>query len=78
MVAVCATSHRHTTSVAQQDGLATDRSWTDDGTRRQIGEPYDILHGMIDGEKKANRAGFLIQCQEWMVHVEQPAQENIV
>ncbi len=70
-------SFRHTTSVAQQDGLATDRTWTDDGKRRQIGEPYDVLNGMIDREKDASRVCFLIQGQEWMLQVEHPAQENI-
>jgi hypothetical protein len=73
---VCATGHRHTTSVEQQDGLATDRTWTDDGKRRQIGEPYDALNGTIGREKDASRVCFLIHCQERMVHVEHPAQEN--
>jgi hypothetical protein len=77
MEAVCAPGHWHTTSVAQQDGLATDRSWTDDGKRRHRGEPYDVLNGIIDREKNAGRVCFLIHCQERRVHVEHPAQENI-
>ena len=76
MAAVCDTDHRHTTSVAQQDGLATDRIWTDDGKRRHRGEPYDARNGMIDREKDASRMRFLHQCQERMVHIEHPAQEN--
>ncbi len=76
MEAVCAPGHRHTTSIAQQDGLATDRTWTDGGKRRQRGEPHHVLNGMIDREKDASRVGFLIHCQERMVPVEQPAQEN--
>ena len=76
MEAVCAPGHRHTTSVAQQDGLATDRTWADDGKRRHSGEPYDVRNGMIDREKDASRVCFLIQCQERMVHVEYPAQGN--
>ena len=51
--------HRHTTSVAQQDGLSTDRIWTDDGKRRQRGEPHDVLNGIIDREKDASRVCFL-------------------
>jgi hypothetical protein len=74
MEAVCATDHRHTTSVAQRDGLATDRIWTDDGKRRQIGEPHDVLNGIIDREKNASRVCFLIQ--ERMLQVEHSAQEN--
>ena len=64
----------HTTSVAQQGGPSTDRTWTDRGKRRQRGEPHDALNGMIDREKDASRVGFLIQ--ERMVPVEHPAQEN--
>ena len=74
MAAVCATGHRHTTSVAQQDGLSTDRIWTDDGKRWQIGEPHDVLNGSIDREKNASRVCFLIQ--ERMVQVEHLTQEN--
>jgi hypothetical protein len=74
MEAVCATGHRHTTSVAQQDGLVTDRIWTDDGKRRHRGEPYDVLNGIIDREMGASRVGFLIQ--ERMVRDEYPAQGN--
>jgi hypothetical protein len=74
MEAVCATGHLHTPSVAQQDGLATDRIWTDDGKRRQRSEPYDVLNGMIDREKDASRVCFLIQ--ERLVQVELAAQGN--
>jgi len=77
MAAVCATGHRHTPSVAQQDGLETDPSWTDDGKRRQRGEPYDARNGTIDRGKDASRVCFLIPCQVRMRHVEHPAQENI-
>ena len=70
-------SQRHTPSVAQQDGLATDRIWTDDGKRRQRSEPCDALNGTIGREKDASRVCFLIHCQDRMVHVEHPAQENI-
>ena len=72
MAAVCATGHRHTTSVAQQDGLATDRIWTDDGKRRHRGEPHDVLNGIIDREKGASRVCLLIR--ERMVQFEYPAQ----
>jgi hypothetical protein len=75
MEAVCAPDHRHTTSVAQQDGLATDRIWTDDGKRRQAAEPHDALNGMIDREKDAGPVCFLVQ--ERMVQVEEPAQRKI-
>jgi hypothetical protein len=74
MEAVCATGHRHTTSVAQQDGLSTDRVWTDGGKRQQRGEPYDVLNGTIDREKDASRVYFLIQ--ERLVPVEYSAQGN--
>ncbi len=74
MEAVCAPGHRHTTSVAQQDGLATDRIWTDDGKRRHIGEPYDVLNGIIDREKDASRVRF--QIQERMLRDELAAQGN--
>jgi hypothetical protein len=74
MEAVCSTDHRHTTSVAQQDGLSTDRIWTDDGKRRQRGEPHDVLNGTIDREKDASRVYFLIQ--ERLVQVEYSAQGN--
>ena len=70
-------SHRHTTSVAQQDGQRTDSTWTGGGKRRQRGEPHDVLNGIIDREKDASRVCFLIQCQERMLQVEHPAQENI-
>ena len=66
MEAVCATGNRHTTSVAQQDGPSTDRIWTDDGKRRQISGPHDILNGILDREKDDSRVGFLIQLQERM------------
>ncbi len=74
---MCATGHRHTTSVAQQDGLATDRTWTDDGKRRQRGNPYDALNGTIGREKDASRVCFLIHCQERMVQIEHPAQGTL-
>jgi hypothetical protein len=74
---MCTTGHRHTPSVAQQDGLATDRSWTDDGKRRHRGEPHDARNGIIGREKDARRVCFLLHCQERMGHVEHPAQENI-
>jgi hypothetical protein len=74
MEAVCSTDHRHTTSVAQQDGLSTDRIWTDDGKRRQRGEPDDVLNGTIEREKDASRVYFLIQ--ERLVQVEYSAQGN--
>ncbi len=77
MEAVCATGHRNTTSVAQQDGLATDSTWTDDGKRRHRREPHDVLNGIIDREKDASRVGFLMQSQERMGQVAHPAQENI-
>jgi hypothetical protein len=66
MEAVCAPGHRHTPSVAQQDGLATDNTWTDDGKRRHRGERHDVLNGMSDREKDASRMCFLIQHQERM------------
>jgi hypothetical protein len=72
---MCTTGHRHTTSVAQQDGLATDNTWTNDGKRRQRDEPYDARNWTIGREKDARRVCFLIQ--ERMGHVEHPAQENI-
>ncbi len=72
MEAVCATGYRHTTSIAQQDGLSTDHIWTDDGKRRQRGEPHDVLNGIIDREKNASRVGFQIDCPERMVQVEHP------
>ena len=68
-------SHRHTISVAQQDGTQTDSNWTGDGKRQQIDEPHDALNGMIDREKDTSRVCFLIQ--ERMVQVEHPAQWNI-
>jgi hypothetical protein len=77
MEAVCAPGHQHTTSITQQDGLATDSTWTDGGKRQQRGEPHDARNGIIDREKDASRVCLLIQCQERMVQVEQPAQENI-
>jgi hypothetical protein len=74
MKGVCAPGHRHTTSVAQQNGLATDRSWTDGGKRRHIGEPHDVLNGMIDREKNASPACLLIR--ERKLQVEYPAREK--
>ncbi len=56
----------------QQDCLSTDRIWTDDGKRRQRGEPHDVLNGIIDREKNASRVGFQIDCPERMVQVEHP------
>jgi hypothetical protein len=47
------------------------------GKRRQRGEPQDALNVIIDREKDASRVCFLIQCQERMLQVEHPAQENI-
>ncbi len=75
MEAVCATGHRHTTSIAQQVSPSTDSTWTGGGKRRQVGERHDNLNGIIDREKDASRVRFLIQ--ERMVHVEYPAQGNI-
>jgi hypothetical protein len=72
MEAVCATGHRHTTSVAQRDGQSTDRIWTDDGKRRQRGEPHDVLNGMIDREKDASRVCLLIRDRR--LQLEYPAQ----
>jgi hypothetical protein len=69
-------SHQHTTSVAQLDGPSTESTWTGGGKRRQRGEPHDARNEIIDREKDASRVCFLIQCQERMVQVEHPAQEN--
>ena len=55
MEAVCAPDHWHTTSIAQQDGLATDSTWTGGGKRRHRGEPHEALNGTLDREKGANR-----------------------
>ena len=74
--ALCATGHRHTTSVAQQDGLSTESTWTGCGKRRQAGEPHDVFNRITDREKNASRVCSLIQCQDRMVQVEHPAQEN--
>ena len=69
-------SHQHTTNVAQLDGPSTESTWTGGGKRRQRGEHNVARNEIIDREKDASRVCFQIQCQERMVQVEHPAQEN--
>jgi hypothetical protein len=55
-------SHRHTTSVAQQDGPSTESTWTDDGKKRQyysytwdmqcLQWPVNIAEGLMSSESR--------------------------